>query len=221
MTEAIEQWRVDFDAEVEFSNGGALQAQGFRLDIPENDIGDDELGELFAHHLGLLMVGTTRILRKELIMEPHKGSRGVARAAQRRRVVELSGLDGLPLAAADTTLLADLDGVLVRLLGIRTETISRGELAALDVTDRAVLLHTGGQARLGDEAAAWLVEQRAALVGVDTAEHPALDVLVTAGIPVVTGLSNLEALPPNGFRIHTVPFPDSSRARVYGVVADA
>ena len=40
--------RVQFDFEVDFSNGGGLQGQGFRLDIDGEDIADDELGRL--HH---------------------------------------------------------------------------------------------------------------------------------------------------------------------------
>ncbi|GAB3662754.1 hypothetical protein GCM10027589_25880 [Actinocorallia lasiicapitis] len=86
----IDQWRVQFDAEVEFANGGALQAQEFRLDIPGDDISDEELGALFVRHMGLLMVGTVRISNKTLIKELHKGSRGTATDVQGRRVVELS-----------------------------------------------------------------------------------------------------------------------------------
>ncbi|MCI0571668.1 MAG: hypothetical protein L0Y66_13025 [Myxococcaceae bacterium] len=47
------QWRVQFDAEVAFANGGGLQAQGFRLDIPGDDIGEEEL----AAHTALLGAG--------------------------------------------------------------------------------------------------------------------------------------------------------------------
>lgn len=72
-----EQWRVQFDAEVTFTNGGGLQVQGFRLDIPGEDIGDAELGELLVRHLGLLMVGEVRITAKTLLREAHKRSRGV------------------------------------------------------------------------------------------------------------------------------------------------
>ena len=87
---ADEQWRVGFDAEVTFVNGGALQAQGFRLDVPGDSISDDDLAEEFVRHLGLLMVGAVRISSKTLIREPHKGSRGVPAGARGRRVVDLS-----------------------------------------------------------------------------------------------------------------------------------
>lgn len=87
-----DQRRVQFDAEVTFSNGGGIQAQGFRLDIPGDDITDTELGELFVRHLGLLMVDEVRISGKELLREPHKGSRGVVPTspARSRRLIELS-----------------------------------------------------------------------------------------------------------------------------------
>jgi kynurenine formamidase len=84
-------WRVEFDAEVAFSNGGSLRTEGFRLDIPGSEISDTALGELFVRHLGLLMVGTVTVSNKRLLKEPHKGSRGVAAAgAPARRLVELS-----------------------------------------------------------------------------------------------------------------------------------
>jgi len=70
------QWRVQFDAEITFSNGGGLQAQGFRLDIEGSDIADDVLADYFVQHLGLLMVDQVLISNKVLLAEPHKGSRG-------------------------------------------------------------------------------------------------------------------------------------------------
>ncbi|PTL77541.1 cyclase family protein [Vitiosangium sp. GDMCC 1.1324] len=88
-----EQWRVQFDAKVTFQNGGGLTVEGFRLDIPGENITDEELAAVFVRHLGLLMVGEVRISHKELIREPHKGSRGVmepGQRAERRRLVELS-----------------------------------------------------------------------------------------------------------------------------------
>ncbi|MFC1437421.1 cyclase family protein [Streptacidiphilus sp. N1-10] len=88
-----QQWRVQFDADVAFANGGGLQAQGFRLDVPGPDLGDDDIAELFVRHLGLLMVDTVRINGRSVLREPHKGGRGVggaARQAAGRRIVELS-----------------------------------------------------------------------------------------------------------------------------------
>ncbi len=87
-----EQWRAEFDAAVTFTNGGGLQAQGFRLDISGDQISDQELADLFVRHLGLLMVGSVSITNKRLLREPHKGSRGVPSGADARapRLVELS-----------------------------------------------------------------------------------------------------------------------------------
>lgn len=68
---AIEK-RVVFDFEIDFSNGGGLQGQGFRLDIDSNDISDRELGDYIVHDLRLLMVGAIRILNKRIIRERHK-----------------------------------------------------------------------------------------------------------------------------------------------------
>jgi arylformamidase len=85
-----DEWRVQFDAEVTFRNGGRLGAESFRLDIPGQDIADDALAALFVGHLGLLMVGEVRIRNKQLLREPHKGSRGVDAPPPRRRLVELS-----------------------------------------------------------------------------------------------------------------------------------
>ncbi|MDH6144029.1 MULTISPECIES: cyclase family protein [Kitasatospora] len=88
-----QQWRVQFDADVAFANGGGLQTQGFRLDVPGPDLGDDDIAELFVRHLGLLMVDTVRISGKRTLREPHKGGRGTSGAAPQaasRRIVELS-----------------------------------------------------------------------------------------------------------------------------------
>ncbi|MDF3299442.1 cyclase family protein [Streptomyces tropicalis] len=90
--ESSEQWRVQFNADVTFVNGGGLQVQEFRLDVPGPSITDREVGELFLRHLGLLMVGTVQITGKQLLQEPHKGSRGTVGSARPsgRRMVDLS-----------------------------------------------------------------------------------------------------------------------------------
>jgi kynurenine formamidase len=70
------EWRAEFDAEVTFANGGGLQAQGFRLDIPSDSIEETELRDLFVRHLGLLMVSDVRFASTRVFPEAHKGSRG-------------------------------------------------------------------------------------------------------------------------------------------------
>ena len=64
--------RVKFDFEIDFTNGGGIQGQEFRLDIEGNDISDQELAEYIVRDMRLLMVGAVRILNKEVIIEKHK-----------------------------------------------------------------------------------------------------------------------------------------------------
>jgi kynurenine formamidase len=66
------QRRVRFNFEVDFVNGGGIQGQDFRLDIPGNDIADEELARAIVRDMRLLMVGDVRILKKEIITEQHK-----------------------------------------------------------------------------------------------------------------------------------------------------
>lgn len=64
--------RALFDFEVDFSNGGGLQGQGFLLDIEGDDISDEALAAHIVQDLRLLMVAEVRILKKQIIEEPHK-----------------------------------------------------------------------------------------------------------------------------------------------------
>ena len=64
--------RVKFDFEIDFSNGGGLQGQEFRLDIQGEDISDEELADYIVRDMRLLMVKEVRILNKEIITEKHK-----------------------------------------------------------------------------------------------------------------------------------------------------
>ena len=66
------QKRVVFDFEIDFSNGGGLQGQGFRLDIDGDDIAEQALADYIVRDLRLLMVGNVRILDKRIIAEAHK-----------------------------------------------------------------------------------------------------------------------------------------------------
>ena len=70
--------RVCFDFEVEFTNGGGLQGQDFRLDIAGSDISDEALAEGLIKDLGLLMVGKVQISNKRIITERHKRSGALA-----------------------------------------------------------------------------------------------------------------------------------------------
>lgn len=66
------QKRVMFDFEIDFSNGGGLQGQQFRLDIDGDDIADAELSDYIVSDMRLLMVSAVRILNKRVIEEAHK-----------------------------------------------------------------------------------------------------------------------------------------------------
>jgi kynurenine formamidase len=133
--------------------------------------------------------------------------------------------DGADLAGVPVDAVADLDGIVVRLTGVDSPVIDRAALATYQVTGRAVLIHTGwdrhwgteqyfnGHPHLTAETVEWLVEQRPALVGIDslnidgTADgaRPAHTALLAAGIPIVEHLRGLDQLPPQGFRFHAAP----------------
>jgi uncharacterized glyoxalase superfamily protein PhnB len=84
--------RVVFNFEIDFSNGGGIQGQGFRLDIEGDPITDDDLAACIAGDLRLLMVGETRILKKRIIEEAHK------------RTVQVAGESGKCHAQGDHTM---------------------------------------------------------------------------------------------------------------------
>jgi kynurenine formamidase len=83
------QKRVVFDFEIDFTNGGGIQGQDFRLDIAGDDIGDAALADSIVADMRLLMVGAVRILNKRIIAEPHKRAPSDANVGQ-SRFVDLS-----------------------------------------------------------------------------------------------------------------------------------
>ncbi len=74
------EYRAVFDASVRFTNGGGLSAEGFRLDLPSRQLGEDEIAMLFVRHLGLAMVAEVVLQNLEILEEQHKGSRTVPTA---------------------------------------------------------------------------------------------------------------------------------------------
>ncbi|EAZ86473.1 MULTISPECIES: hypothetical protein [Lysinibacillus] len=64
--------RVLFDFDIEFTNGGGIQGQKFRLDIEGDDISDEELAQYIVEDMRLLMVDKVSILNKKIINEKHK-----------------------------------------------------------------------------------------------------------------------------------------------------
>lgn len=83
------QKRVRFDFEIQFTNGGSLKGEDFRLDIDGDTISDQALTDYIIADLRLLMVGRTRIFNKAIITEAHKRT-PVADAGQRTRLIDLS-----------------------------------------------------------------------------------------------------------------------------------
>jgi arylformamidase len=116
--------------------------------------------------------------------------------------------------------------VVIRTIGSRSRAVDVGAFSTSNVSDCAVLLHTGGDRHWGtpeyshdapyltEAAANWLVQHRARLVGIDAVNiddtesggrRPAHTVLLAAGIPIVEHLTGLGKLPPTGARFTAVP----------------
>lgn len=126
-------------------------------------------------------------------------------------------LSELPLES-----LANLEGIVVRHAG---RAIPRAAFGDVDLRGKAVLMATGwdrhwatdqyfeGHPFLTADAARHIAASGAALAGIDslniddTADlsRPAHSILLGAGIPVVEHLTNLAALPEQGFRFFAVP----------------
>jgi kynurenine formamidase len=148
--------------------------------------------------------------------------------------------DGSDLASTPLERMTELDGVLVDADGLTSIDVEL--VGKYDVEGKAVLLRTGwsrnwrtdayftGHPFLTAEGAAWLVEHRTTLVGIDslnidstaTGERPAHTQLLAAGIPIVEHLRGLDELPPAGFRFNAAPAPVSRfgtfPVRAYAVV---
>ncbi|WP_306207384.1 cyclase family protein [Actinoplanes sp. RD1] len=85
------QYRAVFDAVVTFSNGGSLQTQGFRVDVPHADVTEHEIATIFVTACRLLMVGGVELSNVRVFAEPHLGTPGGPwDVRDRRRWVELS-----------------------------------------------------------------------------------------------------------------------------------
>src|ERR1700710_1769895 len=72
--------RAHFDFVVRFANDGDLTGNGFRLDLPAEDLDEAAIGRLLVAHLGLALVDTVELSGLRIVEEPHRGSRGVATA---------------------------------------------------------------------------------------------------------------------------------------------
>lgn len=121
--------------------------------------------------------------------------------------------------------IAAVDAVVVHLDDLRSRSIARSALAALDVEGKAVLVHTGWSRHwrtdayfenhpfLTADAATHLRDAGAKLVGIDSFNiddtsdkaRPVHTILLGAGIPIVEHLTALDALPASGSRFSAVP----------------
>lgn len=130
--------------------------------------------------------------------------------------------DGEDLAGVALARVAALTGVCVR---SDARAIGPETFAGLNVRGCAVLVHTGwdrhwrtesyfeGHPFLTEDAAVWLVEAGAALVGIDSHNiddtagntRPVHTRLLGAGIPICEHMMGLGALPPHGFRFTAAP----------------
>jgi len=139
---------------------------------------------------------------------------------------------GKDLSELELSSLANLDGVIVRGKGegVKGKEAQRSigiqELGDIAVKGKAVLIHAGWDAYwetdqyfdgthpfLTKDAAQFLADQGAALVGIDsyniddTADltRPAHSILLGAGIPIVEHMCHLGDLPNTGFKFFAVP----------------
>lgn len=87
-----QQFRAEFGARVEFSNGGHLEVTGFRVDVPGPDVTEGEVAALFVASLGLLLSERVELTELRIFPEAHKGTRGGPSAEPVRagRLVDLS-----------------------------------------------------------------------------------------------------------------------------------
>jgi arylformamidase len=135
--------------------------------------------------------------------------------------------DGADLAGLRLDQVADLEGVVLDVVGRDRREVGVDDVRGLDVGGRALLVHTGWDRHwrtpaygldapfVTRRAVEWLVEQQVALVGIDSVNiddtddpsRPAHSLLLAADIPVVEHLRGLEQLPGEGFRFHAVPPP--------------
>ncbi|GAA2933037.1 hypothetical protein GCM10010458_15300 [Microbacterium luteolum] len=88
-------FRAHFDFAIAFANGGGMQGEGFRLDVPREEMTSDQVGALLVAHLGLALVSEVTIRDLLIVAETHRGSRGVDAqgdidAPAARRVIDLS-----------------------------------------------------------------------------------------------------------------------------------
>ena len=132
--------------------------------------------------------------------------------------------NGIDLAELPLTSLVNLPAVVLRVTNVGS-AINASHLQGAALAGKAVLLHTGwarhwrtdqyfeGHTYLTEDAAIYLRDQGAALVGIDSyniddirdGRRPVHTTLLGANIPIVEHMTNLDQLPDQGFRFHAAP----------------
>ena len=148
--------------------------------------------------------------------------------------------DGVDLAELKLQSLADLPAIVVRRPWENELATGPEHFAGLDVRGKAVLVHTGWDRHwrtdnyfgehpyLTADAADWLAENGAALVGIDSVNidnmhvraRPVHTRLLGAEIPICEHMTALGSLPDEGFRFSAVP-PKIKGMGTFPVRADA
>jgi len=133
--------------------------------------------------------------------------------------------DGADLSELKLAALADVPGIVVRRPWENGLALEPGHLEGADVAGKAVLVHTGWDRHwrtdgyfgehpyLTAEAADWLAEHGAVVVGIDSVNidnmharaRPVHTRLLGAGIPICEHMTGLGSLPDEGFRFAAVP----------------
>jgi arylformamidase len=153
--------------------------------------------------------------------------------------------DGRDLAGLPLESVAGLDAVVVDVRGRTQPAVGAAAFDGVEVAGRAVLVRTGWDAHwrtaayggadaphLTGDAAAALVDRGAVLVGIDALNvdsgadgtRPVHTLLLAHDVPVLEHLTNLGALPADGFELHAAPVPvrgmGTFPVRAYAVLRD-
>lgn len=133
--------------------------------------------------------------------------------------------DGHDLSDIELEQVVDLEGVIVRIPHRERLAVTDDDFAGLDVSGKAVLVHTGwseywntetyfnGHPFLTEAAAQFLVKAGAKLVGIDShniddssgKRRPVHTILLGAGVLIVEHMRGLENVPDNHFTFTAVP----------------
>lgn len=133
--------------------------------------------------------------------------------------------DGKDLSDLPLDKMANLEGIVIRGAAKNQRAIGADLFKSSEIARRAVLVQTGWSAHWGkeqyfkghpfltEEAALFLRDAGAALVGIDSlnidstedGKRPVHSILLKAEIPIVEHLTNLEMLPESPFLFFAVP----------------